>query len=66
MATITIDGIEYDTESFSDQAKAQVVNLQFVQAELQRLGAQIAVYKTAEAGYAQALQAELGISPQSL
>lgn len=61
MSTITIDGIEYDTEFLSDSAKAQVSSLQFVNAELQRLEAQIAVYRTAEAGYAQALKQELGI-----
>ena len=61
MSTITIDGTEYDTEFLSDSAKAQVSSLQFVKAELQRLEAQIAVYRTAEAGYAQALKQELGI-----
>jgi hypothetical protein len=61
MATITIDGTEYNTDALSDAAKAQVVSLQFVQAELQRLEAQIAVYKTAEAGYAKALQQELSL-----
>ena len=61
MATITIDGVEHNTDTFSESAKAQVLSLQFVQAELQRLEAQIAVYKTAEAGYAKALQQELGL-----
>ena len=61
MATITIDGTEYDTDKLSEAAKAQVVSLQFVQKEIQRLEAQIAVYKTAEAGYAKALQNELSL-----
>lgn len=61
MATINIDGNEYDTNSLSEAAKAQVVSLQFVQSELQRLEAQTAVYRTAEAGYAKALQQELGL-----
>ena len=61
MATITIDGIEYNTDTLSDSAKAQVVSLQFVQQELARLEAQIAVYRTAEAGYAKALKEELSI-----
>jgi hypothetical protein len=61
MATITIDGTEYDTDKLSEAAKAQVVSLQFVQTEIQRLEAQIAVYKTAEAGYAKALQNELSL-----
>ena len=61
MATITINGIEYDTDNLSDEAKAQVISLQFVQAELQRLEAQIAVFRTAEAGYGKALQEQLGL-----
>jgi hypothetical protein len=61
MATITIDGTEYDTDKLSEAANAQVVSLQFVQTEIQRLEAQIAVYKTAEAGYAKALQNELSL-----
>lgn len=61
MATINIDGNEYDINSLSEAAKAQVVSLQFVQSELQRLEAQVAVYRTAEAGYAKALQQELGL-----
>lgn len=59
MARITIDGTEYDTDQMSEQARAQIASLQFVQAELQRLEAMIAVCKTAEAGYAKALQQEL-------
>lgn len=61
MPTITIDDNEYDINSLSEAAKAQVVSLQFVQAELQRLEAQTAVYRTAEAGYAKALKQELGL-----
>lgn len=47
MATITIDGREYDQETLSSEAKAQLVSLQFVDAELQRLRAQAAVLQTA-------------------
>lgn len=61
MPTITIDGNEYDTDSLTEAARAQVLSLQFVKAELQRLEAQTAVYRTAEAGYAKALQQELGL-----
>jgi len=61
MSTITIDGTEYDTDNLSESAKAQVLNLQFVQQELARLEAQIAVYRTAEVGYAKALKQELSL-----
>ena len=59
MATINIDGTEYDSDNFSDEAKKQVASLQFVKNEVTRLQAQLAVYKTAESGYANALKAEL-------
>ena len=59
MAAITIDGNEYDTDNLSTEAKNQLASLQFVRNELTKLSAQIAVYKTAEAGYAKALKEEL-------
>ena len=59
MATITIDGTDYDTEDLSETAKGQVLSLQFVQSELKKLEAQTAVFKTAEVAYTNALQKEL-------
>lgn len=59
MATITIDDQEYNTDNLSTEAKNQVASLQFVRSELNRLSAQVAVFKTAEAGYAKALKSEL-------
>lgn len=61
MSLITIDDSQYDTDNLSESAKAQVLSLQFVQQELARLEAQIAVYRTAEAGYAKALKDELSL-----
>jgi len=65
MTTITIDGKEYDAEQMSEEAKAQVISLQFVDAELQRLNAQASVYQTARIAYSNALKELLGAS-QSL
>ena len=59
MATITLDGTEYDSEKLSDEAKNQVISLQFVKNEIARLQAQLAVYKTAEVGYVNALKNNL-------
>ena len=36
-AKITIDGVEYAIENMSDNAKAQLANIQFVDAQLQQL-----------------------------
>ena len=59
MATITINNQDYDSESLSDEAKAQLTSIQFVDMELQRLNAQTAVLRTARTAYANALQAAL-------
>jgi hypothetical protein len=48
-----------DTDSLSDETKAQLQSLQFVDTELQRLQAQAAVLQTARSAYAKALQASL-------
>lgn len=59
MATITINNQDYDSESLSDEAKAQLTSIQFVDVELQRLNAQTAVLRTARTAYGNALQAAL-------
>ena len=56
MTTIIIDNKEYDLDSLSNDAKAQLVSLQFVDAELARLQAQAAALQTARMAYAKALQ----------
>jgi len=59
MPTITIDNRPYDLDDLSDEVKAQLQSLQFVDAELARLQAQTAVLQTARVAYAKALQANL-------
>jgi hypothetical protein len=59
MPTINIDNVDYDTDKLPDEAKAQLVSLQFCDQELARLQAQSAAYQTARMAYAKALQAAL-------
>ena len=56
MPTIKIDDKDYELEQLSDEAKAQLGSLQFVDAEIQRLNAQLAVMQTARMAYANALK----------
>ena len=63
MTTINIDNVDYDPDKLSDEAKAQLVSLQFCDQELQRLQAQAATYQTARMAYAKALQAALPAAP---
>ncbi len=59
MPIIKIDNFNYDTDNLSDEAKAQLVSLQFCDQELARLQAQAAALQTARMAYAKALQAAL-------
>ena len=56
---ITIDEVEYKLDELSDNAKAQIVNIQFVDVQLQQLNNELAVSDTARIGYSNALKAEL-------
>ena len=56
---ITIDEVEYNLSDLSDNAKAQLANLQFVDAQIQQLNNEWAVADTARMGYTNALKAEL-------
>lgn len=57
--TIKIDDKEYELDNLSDDTKAQLISLQFVDAELQRLNAQAAIYQTARIAYSNAVNAAL-------
>lgn len=59
MAKINIDNVEYDFEQLSDEAKGQLLSIQFCEQELQRLQAQSAALQTARKAYAKALQTVL-------
>jgi len=54
-----IDGKEYALSELSDNARAQVANLQFVDAQIQQLNNEWAVADTARIGYTNALKSEL-------
>jgi hypothetical protein len=56
MPKITIDGIEYNTEDLTDNGKAQLASLQFLEAQMSKLQSEIAVYQTARNLYMQALK----------
>ncbi len=59
MAEVTVDGIHYDFESLSENAKAQLVSLQVTDAEIQRLQVLLAITQTARNAYAAELKAIL-------
>lgn len=57
--SITVDGVDYALDSLSDNAKAQLANIQFVDAQIQQLNNEWAVSDTARIGYTNALKNEL-------
>ena len=59
MPKITVDGLEYNTEDLSDNGKAQLASLQFLEAQLNKIKGEIAVYQTARNSYVAALKGEL-------
>jgi len=66
MPKITIDEIEYHTEDLTENGRAQLASLQFLEGQMQKIRQEIAVYQTAQAAHAQALKAEIakaGLQP---
>ena len=59
MPKLTVDGMEYNTEDLSTNAKAQLASLQFVESQMKKIQAELAVYNTAKIAYTSALKAEL-------
>jgi len=59
MPKITVDGIEYNTEDLSDNGKAQLASLQFLEVQMNKIKSEIAVYQTARNSYVAALKTEL-------
>lgn len=56
---ITIDDVEYKLDDLSENAKTQLANIQFVDAQLQQLNNEWAVSDTARIGYTNAFKAEV-------
>ena len=59
MPKITVDNVEYNSEDLSDNGKAQLASLQFLETQLAKLQGEIAVYQTAKSAYINALKVEL-------
>ena len=59
---INIDDVEYKLDELSENARAQLANIQFVDAQLQQLQNEWAVADTARIGYTNALKTEFKTS----
>ena len=66
MPKITIDNIDYNTEDLTENGKAQLASLQFLEGQMQKIRNEMAVYQTAQRTYVAALKAEIeqsGVQP---
>ncbi len=66
MPKIKIDNIEYNTEDLTENGKAQLASLQFLEGQMQKIRQEMAVYQTAQSTYLQALKDEIekvGLQP---
>ena len=61
MPTIKVDNKEYDVDSLSNEAKAQLGSIQFVDNEIARLQGQLAAMQTARNAYVKALSGLLPV-----
>jgi len=57
--TLKIDNVDYRIDDLSDNAKAQLQNIQLAEAEINRLNMQLALAQTARNAYMNALNADL-------
>ena len=56
---VSIDGVDYLLDDLPETAKAQLVNIQFVDSQLEQLKNEWAIADTARMGYTAALKKEL-------
>ena len=59
MAKVTIDGAEYDMDALSEEAKATIASIRFVDEQLQEKRNQLAIADTARIAYGNALNKDL-------
>ena len=59
MPKIKVDDVEYNTEDLTDNGKAQLASLQFLEVQIQKLRSEVAIYQTARNSYVAELREEL-------
>ena len=59
MEKLTLDGVEYEIENISDDGRAQINNLKFVDEKIHQLNNELQIAMTAQIGYTLALKREL-------
>ena len=63
MAKVTIDGVDYDTDTMSQESRQQLEMLMMTEQKIRQLQAEVAMMQTARQAYAGALKASLVATP---
>ena len=63
MAKVTIDGVDYDTDTMSQESRQQLEMLMMTEQKIRQLQAEVAMMQTARQAYATALKASLVAVP---
>ena len=59
MAKVSIDGVEYDSDTMSQESRQQLEMLMMTEQKIRQLQAEVAMMQTARQAYASALKASL-------
>ncbi|NDE55166.1 MAG: hypothetical protein EB069_11510 [Actinobacteria bacterium] len=59
MAKVTIDGVDYDTDTMSQESRQQLEMLMMTEQKIRQMQAEVAMLQTARQAYASALRASL-------
>jgi len=59
MAKVSIDGVDYDTETMSQESRQQLEMLVMTEQRIRQLQGEVAMMQTARQAYASALKASL-------
>ena len=59
MPKVTVDDIEYNTEDLTENGRATLASLQFLESQMQQMRNEMAVYRVAQLSYIAALKVEI-------
>ena len=65
MAKVTIDGVDYDTDTMSQESRQQLEMLTMTEQKIRQLKAEVVMMQTARQAYANALKASLVATPEA-
>jgi len=65
VAKVSIDGVEYDSDTMSQESRQQLEMLMMTEQKIRQLQAEVAMMHTARRAYANALKASLVTVPSS-